>query len=81
MGRLFKEAKASKPKMVNASDLASTYSTASRPVLLRCDDGNQYVVKGKDTQRQMLNDQIVPRLGAAIDAPVGEVCLVDVLRN
>lgn len=54
------------------------WSTKARPVLVECDDGNKYVVKGQQAGRQVVNDQIVARLGLAIDAPIGEPRIVDV---
>lgn len=53
----------------------------SDPHLVRCDDGNQYVVKLKNNDQgtQILaNDYLVSRLAALVEAPVPEVTLVDV---
>jgi hypothetical protein len=46
--------------------------------MLACDDGQEYVVKGRHVPRTLVNDQIVGHLGKAMEAPVGEVRLVDV---
>lgn len=51
---------------------------SSRPVLLSCDDGRDYVVKGRHGGRIPVNDQVIGRLGRAMGAPVARVTLVDV---
>jgi hypothetical protein len=51
---------------------------SSRPVLLTCDDGRDYVVKGVHAGRMPVNDQVVGRLGRAMNAPIPRVVLVDV---
>lgn len=53
----------------------------SRSVLLVCDDGNEYVVKGRQVGRPIITDQVVGRLGMAMGAPVGHVSLVHVPRE
>lgn len=50
----------------------------SDAVAIDCDDGRRYVVKGRQVQRPLIADHIVGLLGAAIEAPVAEVRLVDV---
>jgi hypothetical protein len=67
-----------RPIVVQAITLLRTWNTASKPVLLACNDGNQYVVKGRQAGRMIVNDQVVARLGRSIGAPVGSVLLVDV---
>ena len=61
---------------------AITYSKAWRtkaePVLLECEDGNRYVVKGTQAGRQIINDRIVAHLGMALGAPVGIPKLIEV---
>jgi HipA-like kinase len=52
------------------------WQSASRPVLLLCDDGKEYVVKGSHAGRQIVNDHIVAHLGAALGAPVSAAALV-----
>jgi len=47
-------------------------------VLLECDDGKSYVVKGKQAGRMITNDQILGALGHALGGPVPVVVLVDV---
>ena len=66
---------------VTAHTFLKSWGSASRPVLLLCDDGGidrEYVVKGQHSGRQAVNDQIVARLGTAAAAPVGTPALVDV---
>lgn len=54
---------------------------SSRPVLLSCDDGRDYVVKDRHAGRIPVNDQVIGRLGRAMGAPVPRVTLVDVPRD
>jgi hypothetical protein len=61
-----------------ATTFLKTWGSASRPVLLRCSDGKDYVVKGKQSGRMIVNDHIVGQLGAELGAPVGHVAVVDV---
>ena len=55
--------------------------TLARPVRVRGIDGNEYVVKGKQAGRQIINDQVVAKLGQAMKAPVGEPCLVEISQD
>jgi hypothetical protein len=54
------------------------WRTKAQPVLLKCNDGKNYVVKGQQAGRQIINDQVVARLGMAIGAPVGEPKIVEI---
>lgn len=65
-------------KPLRAITFREGWRTKARPVLVKCDDDNEYVAKGQQAGRQIVNDQIVARLGLAIDAPVGEPRIVDV---
>ncbi len=58
--------------------LGKTYPSCSRPVLMSCSDGNDYVVKWFNPPRMLFNDQVVGILGRLIGAPVPEVRLVSV---
>lgn len=50
----------------------------ARPRLVRCNDGNQYVIKGQQKGgRALVTEQVVARLGAIIGAPVVPVSIVD----
>ena len=66
---------------VRAQTFVRNWSTSSNPVLLACDDGREYVVKGAQAGRMIVTDQVVGRLGTAMGAPVAEVGLVDVPRE
>ncbi len=72
------EASRSRPTPVQARTFLKAWGSASRPVLLGCSDGRDYVVKGKQAGRMIVNDHIVGRLGAELGAAVGCVALVDV---
>jgi len=56
----------------------SGWDSAARPVLARGIDKREYVIKGQQAGRQIVNDQVVARLGMAIGAPVGEPCIVEI---
>jgi hypothetical protein len=75
---LLEDSTAQREKPLRAITFRQGWSTKARPVQVKCDDGNEYVVKGQQAGRQIVNDQIVARLGMAIAAPVGEPKLVDV---
>jgi hypothetical protein len=63
---------------VTAHTYLRSWPSASRPVLLRCDDGHDYVVKGAQTGRTVINEHVVGRLGKLVGAPVGQVAIVTV---
>jgi hypothetical protein len=54
------------------------WRTKAEPVLLECEDDQTYVVKGIQAGRQIINDQVVARLGMALGAPVGIPRLIEV---
>jgi hypothetical protein len=53
-------------------------NTKTRPVIVSCDDGRDYVIKGRQNGRRCVNDHVVARLGRALGAPVPRVIMVDV---
>lgn len=59
-----------------AETFIKSWPTASRPVALRCADGNTYVVKGSNAGRQAVNDCIAAKLGSLVDAPVPPSALI-----
>ena len=63
---------------ISATTFRKGWRTKAEPVLLKCQDGREYVVKGQQAGRQIVNDQITARLGFAIGAPVGEPKIVEV---
>jgi HipA-like protein len=76
--KLLKSVVTSMSAPVRAQTFVKKFPTASSPVLLRCDDGNDYVVKGSQAGRMIITDQVVGRIGIAAQAPVAEIELVDV---
>ncbi|MBD2567469.1 hypothetical protein H6G59_06040 [Anabaena lutea FACHB-196] len=54
------------------------WNSAARPVRAKGIDDCNYVVKGQQAGRQIINDQIVARLGLAMGAPVGEPQIVEI---
>lgn len=75
--RLVDLALARAPVYVRATTFRKAWSSASRPVLVLCDDGEEYVVKGSQAGRMIFNDHVAATLGAAIGAAVGLPRLVD----
>jgi hypothetical protein len=64
-----------------AQTFMQAYSTASKPVLVRCDDGREYVVKGSQAGRMLVNDHLVAKLGALLGAPVPEAEIVALTQD
>jgi len=46
------------------------WESYAEPVVLGCDDGYDYVVKGRQVGRSLINEQVVSALGAKMGAPV-----------
>lgn len=65
-----------RPAPIIAQSFVRALQSASRPVLLRCDDQDEYVVKGAQTRRMATNDQIVGFLGNSLGAPVPPITQV-----
>src|SRR5574341_1706370 len=60
-----------RPQAIFAHTFIQKGSSFSRPVWLECEDGKIYVVKGRHAGRSIFNDQMIARLGRAMNAPVG----------
>jgi hypothetical protein len=67
--------------IIEARTYLKAWRTKSNPVLLKCEDGKTYVVKGKQAGRQIINDQIVARLGLEINAPVGNPKIINISQE
>jgi hypothetical protein len=76
--RLLDVARATPPNPVEARAYRKSYPTLTRPVLLACEDGLEYVVKGSQGGRSVFNEQVIARLGTTLGVPVCEVNLVNV---
>src|SRR2546422_862159 len=64
---------------ISAHTYRRKFPTASQPVLLACGDTNsEYVVKGRQNGRMIVNDHVVAKLGALIAAPVPPNAFIDV---
>ena len=62
---------------LNAVEFKKRSRSKSQPLWLECEDGNDYVVKTYDLAgRQVVNDQLVARLGELLNAPVGKPALI-----
>jgi hypothetical protein len=61
---------------IQAVEFTRAWRTKSEPVLLECEDSFDYVVKGQQAGRQIVNDQLVARLGELLQAPVGKPALI-----
>ncbi len=66
--------------IIEARTFKKGWSTKAQPVLLKCSDGKDYVVKGQNAGRQIINEQIVARLGLLLGAPITEVQIVDLAK-
>lgn len=64
--------------LIEAHTYVDGWGSASRPALVKCTDGREYVVKGSQAGRMIIADQVVGRLGQEIGAPVAEVMLIHV---
>lgn len=45
---------------------------------MSCGDGHEYVVKGRQVGRAIVNEQVIAQIGLALGAPVGQPALIDV---
>jgi hypothetical protein len=66
---------------IQAVEFTRAWRTKSEPVLLECEDGFDYVVKGQQAGRQIVNDQLVARLGELLQAPVGKPAIISIPRE
>ena len=64
-----------------ATTIRRGWQSSAKPVLVRGIDGNEYVVKGKQAGRQIINDRVVVKLGQAMQAPVGEPYLIEISQD
>ncbi len=63
---------------LKAIEYTKSWRTKSEPILLECEDKQYYVVKTQRSGRQIINDQLVARLGQLLDAPVGKPAIIDI---
>lgn len=64
-----------------ATTIRKGWKSSAKPVLVRGIDGNEYVVKGKQAGRQIINDRVVAKLGQAMQSPVGEPYLIEISQD
>jgi hypothetical protein len=81
--QLITESMADRPAPVNAHTYVRKWDSASKPVALKCDDGNVYVVKARQPanpgmHRSIANEQMVGSLGILIQAPIPRIVQVEV---
>ena len=74
---LITESQAFPPRVVRAHTFVKDWQTASRPALVSCDDGAEWVIKGKQSGKQAVTDQILGTLGRQLNCPIPEVAQVD----
>lgn len=73
------ESEIAKPRQhLKAIEYTRSWRTKSEPILLECEDNQDYVVKTQRSDRQIINDQLVARLGQLLEAPVGEPKLIHI---
>ena len=71
-----------KAHYLNAVEFKKRSRTKSQPLWLECEDDHDYVVKTYDLAgRQVVNDQLVARLGELLDAPVGKPALIHIPQD
>lgn len=75
---LIQEALTEPRKVVRAHTFVHAWGSASRPVQVTCDDGADWVIKGRQSGKQAVTDQILGVLGRSLGAPIPEICLVEV---
>ena len=75
------EAIANPEDPIIATTIRRGWKSSAKPVLVRGIDGNEYVVKGKQAGRQIINDRVVAKLGQAMNAPVGEPYLIEISQD
>jgi hypothetical protein len=63
---------------IQARTFLRGYRTKAYPAMMQCSDGRNYMVKGQQAGRQIVNDQIVARLGILLGAPVGQPRLIEI---
>jgi hypothetical protein len=63
---------------IRADTFRKALRTKAEPILVKCNDGREYYVKCQQAGRQIVNDQIVARIGRALGAPVGEPSLIEI---
>jgi hypothetical protein len=66
---------------IRAITFRKALRTKAEPVLVKCEDGKEYFIKGQQAGRQIVNDQIVARIGQALGASVGEPSIIEVSRE
>ena len=64
--RLLDDAQSAREVAVEARAYTRSFPTLSKPVLLRGENGREYVVKGSQGGRSLFNEQVVARLGHAV---------------
>jgi hypothetical protein len=75
---LFEAAAAVQQVSITAETFVRAWPSASKPVAVKCTDGNTYVIKGSNAGRQAVNDCIVAKLAALVVAPVPPSALIAV---
>lgn len=76
--RMILGAATSPPKVLQALTPVLRLRGTTRAVLADCEDGNRYVIKGRQVMRPLIADHIVGRLSALIGGPIPAVELINV---
>jgi hypothetical protein len=66
------------PRVLQALTPVLRLRGTTRAVLADCEDGNRYVIKGRQVMRPLIADHIVGRLSALIGGPIPAVELINV---
>ena len=67
------------PEPVSVVNFVEVFNTSSRPALADANDGHQYVIKGMQRGREIVNELVIAEIGQAMNAPIprGEVVQLD----
>ena len=71
--QILRDCAAGNRRPVTAVTFRQKFPSASRPILVRCDDNSDYMLKGSHNGRSLVSDHVVGRLGQLLGAPVGHV--------
>jgi hypothetical protein len=67
---------------IKAHTYRRKWESFSRPVLLSCGEKNEeFVVKGRHAGRAIVNEHVVGRLGALLEAPVPRIEIIEVPKD
>ncbi|HRH43150.1 MAG TPA: hypothetical protein PKY82_16080 [Pyrinomonadaceae bacterium] len=75
---LFEQIAKNRESPIEAESLYGFTPSIKKLPILKCKDGNKYVVKPQNEGKANVNDQIVARLGIALNAPVVQPAIINI---